>query len=58
MTTEEKEILFKLINQIKNKKVDENKEVKNFIKKKYRKEKFSELTKKEKYALLNYMENL
>ena len=55
MRTEEKEIIWKIINKIRSKKIDDHKEIKLFMKKNFNKEKIIDLTKKEKTMLLEYV---
>lgn len=55
MRTEEKEIIWKIINKIRSKKIDDHKEIKFFMKKNFHKEKIIDLTKKEKIMLLEYV---
>lgn len=58
MFSREKDIILKIKNKIKDKRINRNRLVLNFMKKNFEKSTIEDLSEREKYKLLNFLEDV
>jgi hypothetical protein len=58
MLTREKDIILKIKNKVKDRKLNKNRTILNFIKKEFKKNTVEELTEREKSDLLRYLDEV
>jgi len=58
MLTREKDIILRIKNKIKDRKLNKNRTILNFIKKEFKKNTIEELTEREKNDLLRYLDEI